>query len=84
MNVWNNSWIGTCCPDKMYFKIRNEEAKDIEQVRKILRAAFPKQAESKLVDLLRKNHKGSFRWLVSQLMIRCWGTSSSVLSPLPH
>jgi hypothetical protein len=49
-----------------------------------LRAAFPKQAESKLVDLLRKNHKGSFRWLVSQLMIRCWGTSSSFLSPLPH
>jgi predicted N-acetyltransferase YhbS len=41
----------------MYFKIRYEEARDIEQVRKILRAVFPTQAESKLVDLLRKNHK---------------------------
>ena len=33
--------------------IRNEEAKDIDQVREIVRAAFPGDAESKLVDALR-------------------------------
>jgi putative acetyltransferase len=42
---------------KMDFTIRNEEAMDIEQVRAILCAAFPTEAESKLVDLLRTNHK---------------------------
>jgi len=41
----------------MNFKIRNEEARDIDQVRAILCAAFPTEAESKLVDLLRTNHK---------------------------
>ena len=37
--------------------IRNEEAKDIEQVRAVVRAAFPTDAESKLVDALRENGK---------------------------
>jgi putative acetyltransferase len=41
----------------MEIKIRNEEERDIEQVRKILRAAFPTDAESKLVDALRANGK---------------------------
>ncbi|HSB02628.1 MAG TPA: N-acetyltransferase [Anaerolineales bacterium] len=41
----------------MEFKIRPEEAKDIEQVREILRAAFPTDAESRLVDALRANGK---------------------------
>lgn len=41
----------------MELKIRNEEAKDIEQVREILRAAFHTAAESKLVDALRANGK---------------------------
>jgi len=43
----------------MEFKIRNEEAKEIEQVREILKAAFPTEAESKLVDALRANGKAS-------------------------
>ncbi|HEX6036090.1 MAG TPA: N-acetyltransferase [Anaerolineales bacterium] len=37
--------------------IRSEEAKDIDQVRAIVRAAFPSEAESKLVDALRTNGK---------------------------
>ena len=41
----------------MDFKIRNEESKDIEQVEAILRATFPTEAESKLVDALRANDK---------------------------
>ena len=41
----------------MNFKIRNEESRDIEQVRAILRAAFPTEAESKFVDELRSNGK---------------------------
>lgn len=41
----------------MEITIRNEEAKDIEQVREVVRAAFPTDAESKLVDLLRTNGK---------------------------
>lgn len=41
----------------MNINIRNEETKDIEQVRAILRSAFPGDAESKLVDLLRTNGK---------------------------
>jgi putative acetyltransferase len=41
----------------MNFKIRNEEAKDIDQVRSIVQAAFPTYAESKLVDALRTNGK---------------------------
>ena len=41
----------------MDFKIRSEESEDIQQVRKILKATFPTDAESKLVDALRVNHK---------------------------
>ena len=41
----------------MEFRVRNEEARDIEQVRDVLRAAFPTEAESKLVDALRANGK---------------------------
>jgi putative acetyltransferase len=41
----------------MDFQIRSEERKDIDQVRVILKAAFPSDAESKLVDALRANGK---------------------------
>lgn len=41
----------------MHIKIRDEEAQDIEQVRKIVHAAFPSESESKLVDQLRANGK---------------------------
>jgi putative acetyltransferase len=41
----------------MEIKIRKEEAEDAEHVREILRAAFPTEAESKLVDALRENGK---------------------------
>jgi len=41
----------------MKLNIRSEEAKDIEQIQSILRAAFPTDLESKLVDLLRANGK---------------------------
>lgn len=41
----------------MDFKIRNEEPRDIEQVRAILRATFPTDAECKLVDALRASNK---------------------------
>lgn len=41
----------------MDITIRNEEAEDIEQVRKIVHAAFPTDAESRLVDALRENGK---------------------------
>jgi len=41
----------------MDFTIRNEETKDIQHVRAIVRAAFPTEAESKLVDALRENGK---------------------------
>ena len=37
--------------------IRKEEIMDIEAVREILRAAFPTDAESQLVDMLRANGK---------------------------
>ena len=43
----------------MEFNIRNEEIKDIEQVREIVRATFPTEAESKLVDALRANGKAT-------------------------
>jgi putative acetyltransferase len=43
----------------MPLTIRNEENKDIDQVRAILRAAFPGDAESKLVDLLRAHGKAT-------------------------
>ncbi len=41
----------------MEINIRSEETKDHEQVRRILRATFPSDAESKLVDMLRANGK---------------------------
>ncbi len=41
----------------MEFKLRNEESTDIKQVREILLATFPREAESKLVDPLRANGK---------------------------
>ena len=41
----------------MEIKIRKEETKDIRPVRGILCAAFPSDAESKLVDELRANNK---------------------------
>ena len=41
----------------MEFTVRPEESTDIEQVREIVRAAFPTEAESKLVDALRANGK---------------------------
>jgi putative acetyltransferase len=41
----------------MDINIRNEEAKDIDQVREVVRAAFPSDAESRLVDALRENGK---------------------------
>jgi putative acetyltransferase len=37
--------------------VRPEEAKDIEQVRALVRASFPTDAESRLVDALRANSK---------------------------
>jgi putative acetyltransferase len=39
----------------MNFTIRNEAAQDTEQVREIVRTAFPGEAESQLVDALRAN-----------------------------
>lgn len=41
----------------MEIQIRNEETNDIEQVRELLRMAFPTDAESRLVDALRANGK---------------------------
>jgi len=41
----------------MDITLRREEEKDIEQVREIVRAAFPGEAESRLVDALRANGK---------------------------
>jgi len=41
----------------MEFIIREERARDVEQVRILLRAAFATDAESKLVDALRANGK---------------------------
>jgi putative acetyltransferase len=43
----------------MPITIRNQESKDIDQVRNILRAAFHSDAESRLVDLLRSNGKAT-------------------------
>lgn len=42
----------------MDFTIRTETEADIEQVRAVVRAAFPTDAESRLVDVLRTNGKG--------------------------
>ncbi|HEX5941124.1 MAG TPA: N-acetyltransferase [Anaerolineales bacterium] len=41
----------------MGINIRNEETKDLERVREIVTAAFPTDAESRLVDALRANGK---------------------------
>jgi putative acetyltransferase len=41
----------------MDYVIRKEEEKDHQQVREIVQAAFPSEAESKLVDALRANGK---------------------------
>jgi putative acetyltransferase len=43
----------------MHIEIRNEEEKHIDAVRDIVRAAFPTEAESKLVDALRANGKAA-------------------------
>ena len=43
----------------MDIKIRSEETDDIERVREIVRAAFPTDAESRLVDALRANSKAT-------------------------
>jgi putative acetyltransferase len=50
----------------MEIEIRSEEAKDIEQVREVVRAAFPTDVESRLVDALRKNGKA----IVSLVAVR--------------
>ena len=68
----------------MEFKIRDEEEKDIEQVREILRAAFPTDAESKLVDALRANGKAIISLVAAHDERDVWVTSCSVLSPPPH
>lgn len=41
----------------MNIQIRNEEATDLEQVGAVVKAAFPTDSESRLVDLLRTNDK---------------------------
>lgn len=43
----------------MDIEIRNEEEYDVERVREIVRAAFPTDAESRLVDALRANSKAT-------------------------
>ncbi|HSL42737.1 MAG TPA: N-acetyltransferase [Anaerolineales bacterium] len=43
----------------MDIHIRNEDPQDIEQVREVLRAVFPSDAESRLVDALRANGKAT-------------------------
>ncbi len=43
----------------MQIEIRNEEEKHIDAIRDIIRAAFPTEAESKLVDALRANGKSA-------------------------
>ena len=66
MSVWSGFWIGIYCRadmcpifmgGNMEFKIRKEETKDFEQVREVIRGAFPSDAESKLVGALRANNK---------------------------
>jgi putative acetyltransferase len=41
----------------MEYSIREEQAKDVDQIRYLLQAAFSTEAESKLVDALRANGK---------------------------
>jgi putative acetyltransferase len=50
----------------MDIEIRNEEEKDIDQVMEILRATFPTDAESKLVDALRANRKAIVSLVAAQ------------------
>ena len=50
----------------MDIQIRSEEARDIEQVREIVRAAFPSDAESKLVDAIRTNGKATISLVAAQ------------------
>ena len=51
----------------MDIQIRSEEAQDIEQVRDIVRAAFPSDVESRLVDALRENGKA----IISLVAVKC-------------
>src|SRR5687768_3239698 len=50
----------------MEIKIYNEEAKHTEQVREIVRAAFPSAAESQLVDALRADSKATISLVAVQ------------------
>ena len=50
----------------MGIKIRNEESRDIEQVREIVRTAFPRDAESKVVEALRENGKATISLVAVQ------------------
>jgi putative acetyltransferase len=50
----------------MEIRIRNEETKHTEQVREIVRAAFPSAAESQLVDALRANGKATISLVAVQ------------------
>jgi putative acetyltransferase len=50
----------------MEINIRNEEAKDIAQVREVLCAAFPTDVESRLVDALRANGKAIISLVAAQ------------------
>ena len=50
----------------MEIRILNEETKHIEQVREIVRAAFPSDAECKLVDALRANNKATISLVAVQ------------------
>jgi putative acetyltransferase len=50
----------------MDINIRSEQAKDIEQVREVLCAAFPTDAESRLVDALRANDKAIISLVAAQ------------------
>jgi putative acetyltransferase len=50
----------------MQIVIRNEEQKDIEAVREIVRTAFPTPAESRLVDALRDNGKAVISLVAEQ------------------
>jgi hypothetical protein len=68
----------------MDFKIRNEETSDIDQVREIMRAAFPTEAESKLVVRCGKMARQSSHWSRPEVVIKCWGTFCSVRFPPPH
>jgi putative acetyltransferase len=63
----------------MEIKIRAEETNDIEQIRDVVRAAFPIDAESRLVDVLRVNGRAIIS-LVATLEERVLG--HSLFSPV--